>query len=116
MIVWGSGTETMRLIDLGTARCETCERERPFVAVLRYKYAHIYWIFSWISEEQHLALCSSCHNGWELEREKVHKLIGKNPIPFMRRCGILVFFGLLLSLLTFSALATMFAGSSTRTP
>ncbi len=52
-IIWGSGGNS---VDLGVTEhkhCEICERERPFATVLQYRYAHLYWVFSWITHILH---------------------------------------------------------------
>jgi hypothetical protein len=86
-IIWGSGGNS---VDLGVTEhrhCEICERERPFATVLQYRYAHPYWIFSWITEKHYSLLCTICSRGWELNAREIEKALPNNPIPFMRRWG-----------------------------
>jgi hypothetical protein len=86
-IIWGSGGDS---VDLGVAEhryCEVCERERPFKIILQYRYAHLYWLFSWITKKNYLLLCDICHRGWNLKATEVEKTLSQNPIPFMRRWG-----------------------------
>jgi hypothetical protein len=87
MIVWGSGGDT---VDLGVSEhkyCAVCERNRPFRISLQYRYAHIYWIFSWITKKHYSLLCDICSRGWILKAEEVEKTLPKSPIPFMRQRG-----------------------------
>jgi hypothetical protein len=97
MVIWGSGGDT---VDLGVSEhkyCDVCERERPFKVFLQYRYAHIYWIFSWITKKHYSLLCDICSRGWILKAEEVEKTLPKIPIPFMRRWGwtfLVALFGL----------------------
>lgn len=90
MIIWGSGGDVVNLGQVETRRCEICERDRPFSLMLRYRYAHLYYVFSWITEKKYLFLCSICSRGWELDSKKIEANLGKMPIPFVRRYGALV--------------------------
>lgn len=86
-IIWGSGGKSVELGVVEHKHCEVCERERPFRTVLQYRYAHIYWIFSWITEKQYSLLCDICSRGWKLNATDVEKTLDRHPIPFMRRYG-----------------------------
>jgi len=86
-IIWGTGGNA---IDLGVVEhkhCEFCEKERPFKIFVQYRYAHIYWLFSWITQKQYLYLCDICGRGHQLDAKEVEKTLDKNPIPLIRRWG-----------------------------
>lgn len=88
LIIWGSGGDS---IDLGTSPqkqyCSCCEQERSFRTLLQYRFAHLYYIFSWTTKKNYYHLCEVCQRGWELNAQEVEKALGKNPIPFLRRSG-----------------------------
>src|SRR5215467_13164356 len=87
MIIWGSGGD---IKDLGVTEprtCSTCDKERPFKLLLQYKYAHLYWLFRWITEKNYLLACDVCRRGWKLNTADVESKLAENPIPFMTRCG-----------------------------
>ena len=110
-IIWGSGGNS---VDLGVTEhkhCETCERERPFATILQYRYAHLYWIFSWITEKHYSLLCMICSRGWALDTKEIEKSLPQNPIPFMRRWGwsfLLAPFAFYFVIGIFSAMLSVF--------
>lgn len=107
-IVWGSGGDN---IDLGVVEdkyCEVCEKNRPFKMFLQYRYAHIYWIFSWITQKQYLLLCDICHRGWNLKTAEVEKTLSQNPIPFIRRKGWVFLVSLIMVPLLIGVISSMF--------
>ena len=57
MIIWGSGGKSIDLGQTQTKRCETCEKDRPFKTLLNYRYAHLYYIFGWLTQKKYLLLC-----------------------------------------------------------
>jgi hypothetical protein len=87
MIIWGSGGNVVPLGRHETRHCETCEKERLFNLVLRYRYWHLYWIFALVTQKKYLLVCEICQRGWELPSRTVEEAIGRVPIPFMRRYG-----------------------------
>lgn len=101
MIIWQSGGDAIDLGTLETRRCETCEKDRPFNVVLHYRYWGIYWVFNFVTKKEYTLLCDVCHRGWELDRKKVEGIMESVPIPFMRRCGCLVFTGFVVALILF---------------
>lgn len=107
-IIWGSGGDT---VDLGVAEhrhCEVCERERPFKILLRYKYAHLYWVFSWITEKRYLLLCDVCSRGWLLNTAEIEKKLPKSPIPFIHRWGWVFLVLLILTPLLIGVIKSVF--------
>jgi hypothetical protein len=86
-IIWGSRGDSVNLGVVEHKHCEICERKRPFKIVLQYRYAHLYWVFSWITEKHYLLLCDICHRGRNLKAAEVEKTLSQNPIPFRRRWG-----------------------------
>ena len=86
MIIWGSGNGAA---DLGVAEhrdCATCEKERPFKAMLQYKYAHLYYL-RWVTKKVYYLACDVCRRGVELDAKSVEAKLKTHPIPFMTRYG-----------------------------
>jgi len=87
MIIWGSGGDVVNLGQVETRRCDTCERDRPVNLILRYRYAHLYYLFGWVTEKKYLFLCDICSRGWKLDGKKIEANLQRVPIPFLRRFG-----------------------------
>jgi hypothetical protein len=109
-IIWGSGGNSVDLGAVEHRHCETCERERPFRVILQYRYAHLYWIFSWITEKQYSLLCDICSRGWKLNAADVEKTLPQNPIPFIRRWGWTFLLGLVAIPLLFGIIGSLVKG------
>jgi hypothetical protein len=107
-IIWGSGGNSVDLGGEEHRHCETCERERPFRVILQYRYAHLYWVFAWITQKQYSLLCNICSRGWQLNAEDVEKTLTQNPIPFMRRWGWTFLVGLFAIPFLFATIASVF--------
>jgi hypothetical protein len=86
-IIWGSGGDSVNLGVSEHKHCQTCQQQRPFKTILQYRYAHLYWIFAWVTWKQYSLLCDICDRGWTLDTADVEKTLARHPIPFMRRWG-----------------------------
>jgi hypothetical protein len=90
-IVWGTGGDKVYLeVSPQKKFCPCCEQERYYHTSLHYRYAHLYWLFQWITEKHYYHLCEVCQRGWELdlqEGEALEKALPNNPIPFIARFG-----------------------------
>lgn len=95
MIIWGSGGKVVELGSAGTAQCPTCEQPRAFRDVLAYRYAHVWYLFSWVTRKQYMTVCSTCSHGVEHDSKAFEAKLDKSPIPFYRRYGGLVLLGLI---------------------
>ncbi|MFO1372626.1 MAG: hypothetical protein U1F42_09615 [Candidatus Competibacteraceae bacterium] len=100
-IIWGSGSDTKDLGVVETKHCDTCEKERPFKLILQYRYRHLYYLFSWISQKKYLLICDVCHHGCEVDSKKIEPKLKKNPIPFQRRYGWTFLVGLVAFFIAF---------------
>lgn len=109
MIIWGSGGHDIDLGQVETTRCSICEKDRPFKLHLQYRYAHLYYIFSWITEKKYLLLCDVCSRGWKLNTKEVEATFKKHPIPFMKRFGWLFLVGPLFAILLIGILGPIFS-------
>ncbi|HEY0781337.1 MAG TPA: hypothetical protein VGE98_02700 [Thermoanaerobaculia bacterium] len=109
MIIWGSGGKVVDLGLTGYEHCEVCEKTRPFHVYLKYRYAHLYYIFSWVTKRQYVKACEVCGRGSELQKADVPALLpqlpASDPIPFMNRYGWLIGLSILGALLLFGVFA-----------
>jgi len=96
MIIWGSGGDAINLGHAAQRHCETCEKEQAFATHLHYRYAHLYYLFCWVTKKQYLLACNVCRNGWVLNAKEVEASLAKHPIPFYRRYGWAVLLGLVV--------------------
>jgi hypothetical protein len=91
MIVWGSGGGSAVAGDGGMLNCPICNCAQRFDIVVNYRYAHVWYIISWVTKREYSLVCSHCHNGMPATKEQyAGRLSDKDPIPFMRRRGWLV--------------------------
>ena len=105
MIVFGS---RKYLVDLGhqeAQQCTNCGQSRLFRTFLQYTSFALYWVFGVITERKYLKLCDVCSRGVEVPKDQ---LPSYNPtpasIPFMHRYGLLIFGGIVVGIVAFSAL------------
>nr|WP_199045484.1 cell envelope integrity protein TolA [Dyella sp. ASV24] len=87
MIIWGSGGGVCIAGDAGTRDCPVCQSAQRFDLTVSYRYAHIWYAFSWVTSRQYQAVCSRCHNGVALTKQEFQSRVSKDPIPAMRRRG-----------------------------
>jgi hypothetical protein len=90
----------VKLLDLGSRMCPTCERNRPFSLYLIYDHSDLYLLFGKVDKKQYFELCEICSRGPEIPATNAEQRIGRVPIPFMQRFGclaVLLAFHLLLA-------------------
>lgn len=105
MIIWGSGGKVVELGSAGNAECAVCEKERAFRNVLAYRYAHVWYLFSWVTRKEYLTVCEVCNRGTQHDTKAFEAKLGKSPIPFYRRFGGLVLLGLIATIVVFGMIA-----------
>lgn len=91
MIIWGSGGGLCIAGDAGVRDCPICQSAQRFDLSVSYRYAHIWYVFSWVTHRKYLAICSRCHNGMAITKQAFQASVTKDPIPVMRRRGWLMF-------------------------
>ena len=90
MIVWNRGTRTLELGEIGERECPNCETVQPVQLDLDYGFFSLYWIFKRVTKKVYSLSCTECGEWWELDDpSKVEATVGKPPIPFMHRYGLL---------------------------
>jgi hypothetical protein len=87
MLVWGSGRKQVRLRAAGTKSCTNCGTDRSFSVKLHYAYAHVYYLFSWITRRDYLLVCDVCSHSQTLTRPDAEAGLSEDPIPFLERSG-----------------------------
>ncbi len=102
MIIWGSGGDVIALGAADSAHCEQCAQQRSFRHVLHYRYAQLWYLFSWVTKKQYLRVCDGC-NHTALDTKTFEASRGKPPIPAYRRFGGPVLLGLIAVLVIFGA-------------
>ena len=90
MIAWGSDGRLLSLGRLDERECANCGRVQPFQLSLTYKFFHLYWIFRLVTKKKYWLSCVVCEQGWEIESDKVESAMGKPPIPFWDKYGLVV--------------------------
>lgn len=104
MIIWGTGAGGADLGQQSVQECPVCEKVRPFNLLLRYRYAHLYYL-RWVTKRQYFLACEICQRGAELNVPETEKALGKDPVPFMTRNGWMFLLGaIVVAVLTFAAL------------
>jgi hypothetical protein len=87
MIIWGSGGAHAPIGAAGAAHCGNCNAVRSFNYGVDYRYAHIWYLFSWVTRRAYVRLCSVCESGTPVTRAEALASGGKEAIPFLRRWG-----------------------------
>jgi len=64
MIFFGTGSKTMKTVELGEAECPSCSQPTVFMQLL-HKYFHIWWIPVFPIGKVAVAGCKSCNTAWE---------------------------------------------------
>ena len=104
MLIWGSAGESKNLGFIESGHCQTCERTKPFNLVLHYRYAHIWYIFQWVSKKQYYKLCGTCQHGFELDNKKVEAHLTQNPISLYKRFSWAILIALMVGIVVFAQL------------
>lgn len=94
MLIWGSRSKVVELGPAEAAHCPTCEKERGFRHVLTYRYAHIWYLFRWVTKKSYMTVCEVCSRGAAHEAKSFERKLGKPPISVFDRFGGLALLGL----------------------
>jgi hypothetical protein len=99
MLILGTGKEEIDMGPIHPQDCEICQREQPFRLRLVYRYEHVFLVLGHTRALSYVIVCEVCSTPFRIPRKVGRKLarIDREPIPFLRRYGCLIFyFGLLL--------------------
>ncbi|PPV08572.1 hypothetical protein XbrCFBP1976_02145 [Xanthomonas bromi] len=103
MIIRGSGGDLIALGAADNAHCDQCAQQRSFRNVLHYRYAHLWYLFGWVTKKRYLRVCDGCNHTTVLETKTFEASRGKPPIPAYRRFGGMVLLGLIAVVAIFGA-------------
>jgi len=87
MLIWGSGGGHALIGPAGTGQCDNCSAVRPFNFGVNYRYAHLWYLFSFLTRREYVRLCSVCDRGTKVSRDEALDNGGTEAIPFLRRWG-----------------------------
>lgn len=90
-MIFGTGSDTIRIASLGELHCPVCEKDRTFTLYLHYEYLHALVIFAAVNDKEYVETCDICSYGESIDEQTVIAEHGKPPIPFMRRFGCLIY-------------------------
>lgn len=85
-----------RVIDIGPAEprhCPRCDEERAFVPQLKYSFGEFDVLFGFIYNKRYQLACPQCNHGWVLDTRETERRLGRVPVPFRLRYGIVMFVG-----------------------
>jgi hypothetical protein len=89
-IISGRDEASVDVRSEGKQDCPVCKCKRRFVLVLRYEYAHFYWMFGRVTSRRYFVICDACEYGYEVNREEIEAELVRIPIPFLHRYGCLL--------------------------
>ena len=91
MIIFGSGGDRIQLGDAGARLCPICRESTPHSFILTYQYFHLYYVMGTVTGRRYACMCHRCSNGVAIERRDLPATLSpSDPIPFMRRYGLIV--------------------------
>lgn len=87
LYIWGSGGDRAVAAAAGSRACAICNTVQPFELVVDYRWFHVWYLLSWVTSRKYAFACTRCGNAVKAERAEYTPLLGKDPIPFLRRRG-----------------------------
>jgi hypothetical protein len=91
VIIFGSAADHIRLGDAEARVCPICRESTQHSFILTYQYFHLYYIMAAVTARRYACMCQRCSNGIAIERSHLPPPLTKSdPIPFMRRYGLIV--------------------------
>jgi hypothetical protein len=114
MLIWGSGNTGIRVCANGQRECPSCKEEKPYSIYLNYSYAHLYYLFSWITKREYISACDTCRRGKVVTRDDVKALTAVDPVPWIRRSGWMLGAGLIGACLLFAAVLPAITANAQR--
>jgi TPR repeat protein len=95
-IVWGYQRKSIDLSASRTRRCEHCEQLRLFHAHVHYQHNHLWYAFGFVSGKQYTESCEACGHESAVDAATMEAGIGRNPIPYWDRFGMVSALGALV--------------------
>jgi TPR repeat protein len=103
-IVWGNKRKSIDLTATRTRRCEHCDQLRLFHAHVYYQYNHFWYAFGFVSGKQYTESCEACGHEAAVDAATMEAGIGRNPIPYWDRFGMLSALGAIAGMILFLVL------------
>ncbi|KAF1685931.1 hypothetical protein B1992_10470 [Pseudoxanthomonas broegbernensis] len=75
--------------------CPRCGEVTDFQPRLRYQYGSFDMLFGFTYGKRYELACPQCGHGWRLDTRTMERSLGRVPIPFRLRFGLLVLAGLM---------------------
>ncbi|MEP6880569.1 MAG: tetratricopeptide repeat protein [Dokdonella sp.] len=100
-IVWGYKKKSIDLGATRSRRCAQCEFVRPFRTHVYYQHNHLWYAFGFVSGRQFTETCEVCGHESAVDAAVVKAELGKDPIPYWDRFGMLSAFGGLIAMVLF---------------
>jgi len=99
MIIFGQISEHLRLGPTNSRACPACRQEQPFSLLLEYDYAHLYYLFGFVTRRRFRVACDRCGNVWKASEKEIAEArpLARGAVPFLHRWGCLVFIVLVIA-------------------
>ena len=98
-IIWGYKKKSIDLGAMRSRHCEACEQLRSFRTRVYYQYNHLWYAFGFVSGKHFTESCLVCGQEAAIDAATIEAAIGRNPIPYWDRYGMLSAFGGLVGLI-----------------
>lgn len=89
-IIYGTRRGEAEIGDMGLKRCDECDRETPFTALVQYTYFHIWYLFSFLTGRDYYLRCTGCGSMLSTDAATVRERHAGDNIPFLHRNGALL--------------------------
>lgn len=100
-LVWGYKTKSIDLDKKRSEHCDRCDCVRAFRSHVYYQYNHFWYVFGFVSGKRYTESCEVCGHERDIDPAVIHAAIGRNPIPYWDRYGLLSAFGGLAGMVLF---------------
>ena len=94
MFMVGQGERIVSVGPPEPQHCPRCEETTDFQPQLKYSYGQFDLLFGFVYGKVYQLACPQCNYGWRLNTKIMEQSLGKVPIPFHLRYGVLVLIGL----------------------
>ncbi len=103
-IIWGYKKKSINLGASRTRFCDQCQHMRSIRTHVLYQYNHLWYAFGFVSGRKFTEICEVCGHENEVDAAVVKTELGKDPIPYWDRFGLLSAFGGLVAMVLFLVL------------
>lgn len=86
-LIWGNDGDRIKVDNAGYHKCDNCNNNADFSAVVDYHYFHLWYIISFITSRKYAVVCDICNHGHYIDKTEFKNNYKAPKIPFMRRTG-----------------------------